>query len=150
MAATQWGPWHTPDPDIVITRHWTDVTGAGLGTCVSRIRTDGLPADVRADVRAYLNTVDLDAVEPEPEFVALRLKMAGRLEDIGRLVAGADPEDFGPAGDPGLRDGISDAHVMQDALAQTLAHQLFVHVGPIELSSTLETQCSGDPAGGSL
>jgi hypothetical protein len=148
VAATQWGPWHTADPDIVIARQWTDVAGAYLGTCESRIRASELPEEKRAKVREYFDTVELDAIQPNPEFVALHLKMAGRLGDIGRLVPGAEPDDFGTDDGETSRYQPSDAQVMQGALAQTIAHELFLQVGSIELSSAIETQCSDDPAEG--
>src|SRR5258707_985458 len=37
IAATQWGPWTIGKPDLVIARDWTDVTGAYLGSCESRM-----------------------------------------------------------------------------------------------------------------
>jgi len=148
VAATQWGSWSIADPDIVITRQWTDVAGTYLGTCESRIRASDLPEEKRARVREYFTTVDLDAFQPDPEFVALHLKIAGRLEDLGRLVPGADPDDFRTDELERSENQTSDARVMQDALAQTIAHELFLHVGRIELWSTFETQCSEDPAEG--
>jgi hypothetical protein len=148
VVASQWGPWHISDADIVITRHWSDVTGAELGTCQSRIRAAALPEDTRAEVRAYLDSVDVDVIEPAPEYVEYHLTMAGRPEDIGRLVKGAHAEPVDAGGEESPGNGASDARVLQGALVQTLAHEMFLQAGVVELSSEIETQCSDDPTEG--
>ncbi|HRN29961.1 MAG TPA: hypothetical protein PK890_09715, partial [Terrimesophilobacter sp.] len=127
VAANQWGPWNyvsEVDTDIVVEREWSDVDGNYLGACEARLSTDVLPTEARKLALDYLATVDVDAIEPDPEYVAGVLNALGRVDDIGALVAGAVPSDFdnspggtwtGPAA-----EYFSDARVLHQALTQAV------------------------------
>jgi hypothetical protein len=158
VAASQWGPWtYVTEPDLVVARDWTDTAGHYLGSCESRLSIDTLPADARSLAVDYLDSVDVDAIEPDPEWVAGLLHAVGRLDTIGTLVAGARPTDFEPGGDgwsgPAL-DYFSDARILQDALTQkvfTGMSDVLVERMPgldydwKDITARIETQCSTDP-----
>lgn len=155
VAATQWGPWtFVADPDLVVARDWTDVGGTPLGSCETRLAIDELPDDVQADVAAYFATLDVDAIEPNAEAVAAGLNSVGRLDEIGRLVEGAEPSDFTVSHQGELLDPTvnTDARILQDSLVQTittdLATAMFASHGDAlsaGLGSAGETQCTAAP-----
>jgi len=93
VAATQFGPWtHATDPDYLVTRDWQDTAGRYLGSCESHVRIDHLEPGVRGEAVRYLDTLDLDALEPDPDYVAGYLHALGRFDDVSRLVADYRPD----------------------------------------------------------
>lgn len=149
--ATQWGPWnYVPDADIVIARDWTDVEGKALGSCESRMALGDLPAEAREEALAYLETIDVDSLEPDPERVAGVLVAVDRPGDLGRLIAGADVSDFdinhtGPTWD---QASFSDARILQGALQETVFAGMVNHVEATwrpqldAIQSRVETHCT--------
>lgn len=160
VAASQWGPWTyvaDEDTDLVVTREWSDVNGAYLGTCETRMSTDVMPEDVRDLALDYLQTVDVDSIEPDPEWVAGLLHAVGRLDDVGRLIPGAVPGDFSAGGEgwrgPAL-DYFTDARILQDSMVQKVFNGMSDHLvaqmsahsyGWDDLTTRLETKCTTDP-----
>ncbi|MBX3087199.1 MAG: hypothetical protein KF742_08230 [Cryobacterium sp.] len=158
FAITQWGPWnYVPQPDLVVARSWTDVSGNYLGSCESHMAVDTLPATARKLAVDYFNALDVDSVSPDPEWIASELQAVGRLDTIGNLVAGATPADFEALGDgwtgPTI-DYFSDARILQDALTQKVfkgMSDLLVEQIPgsdygwSDITARIETQCSTDP-----
>ncbi len=156
VAATQWGPWtYVPEPDIVIVRDWSDVSGDFLGSCESRLKVNSLPGEAYDLAIGYLDAIDVDTVQPDPEWVAGLLHAVGRLDDVGRLVPGAVPSDFSPGGDgwsgPAL-EYFSDARVLQDSLTQAVFNGMAAKIRErdefrdlSDLTSRVETQCTTDP-----
>lgn len=158
VAASQWSLWtYVPDPDLVVARDWVDVAGNYLGSCESHLSTDTLPADARELAVAYLDSVDVDSIEPDPEWIAGELQAVGRLDDIGTLVDGAKPADFDTGGEgwsgPAL-EYFSDARILQDALTQkvfTGMSDVLVERMPDfsydveDIGARIETQCTTDP-----
>ncbi len=154
-AAVQWGPWlHVTDPDLVLARSWTDVDGTALGTCESRWALEELPEDVRADFSAYFGSLDVDAIEPHAESVAATLNSHGRVEDIGRLVEGARPDDFDVRHHGALLEGdaLTDARALQEGLLTAVSRDMAAELGPQHsgvyeagLAVMFETQCMATP-----
>ncbi len=158
FAITQWGPWnYVTEPDLVVARSWTDVSGNYLGSCESHMAVDTLPANARKMAVDYFNALDVDSVSPDPEWIASELQAVGRLDTIGNFVAGATPADFETLGDGWTGPTIvyfSDARIMQDALTQQVfkgMSDLLVRHMPgsdydwKDITARIETQCSTDP-----
>lgn len=150
VAATVWGPWSF-EPQLVVERSWTDVAGTPLGTCASQFATTDLPDDALATALAHLDELDSDSATPEPEWVAAGLNGAGRLDEIGRLVEGAQPGDFDVRHEGALIDR-SDARIMQDAMMSSVRRSLSqaIFAAHPELSDdgiemAQETQCTPAP-----
>lgn len=100
VAASDWRPWDdVPEPDWVLARDWVDANGDPVGSCESRTALSEYPAEMEAAYRGYLEALDTDALEPDPRWVAIHLETAGRLDELSRLVPGADPGDHSSAGD---------------------------------------------------
>lgn len=152
VAATVWGPWSiVTEPELVVERSWTDVEGTPLGTCASHFATEGLPADALETGLAYLESLDVDALTADPERVAAGLNSAGRLDEIGRLAADAQPGDFDVRHEGALILE-SDARILQDAMmrsvSQDLAQVIFAEhaaLGDAGIAMALETQCVEAP-----
>lgn len=158
VAATQWGPWtYVTEPDLVVARDWSDVAGNYLGSCESRLAATAIPDDARDLARDYLSSVDVDAIEPDPEWIAGLLHAVGRLDDVGKLVRGAVPADFGASGDgwsgPAL-EYFTDARVLHQALTQEVFNgmsDVLVERMPEfdyewkDITLRIETQCTTDP-----
>ncbi len=156
VAATQWGPWtYVLEPDIVIARDWTDVSGTYLGSCESRLAANAMPDGAYDIAIDYLNTVDVDSIEPDPEFVAGYLHSLGRLDDVGRLVAGAVPADFEVSGDRWTgpaSEYFSDARILHQSLTQAVyagmaakIHEREEFMDYYDMTARVETQCTTDP-----
>ncbi|MCH1883360.1 hypothetical protein [Agrococcus sp. ARC_14] len=132
-AAVQWGPWRfVTEPDLVVAREWVDAEGTPLGSCEGRIATEGLSADARADAIAYFAGLDLGAIEPDPERVAGALNATGRLDEIGRLIEGAEPDDFDVRHEGELlsADVFTDARILQEALMSTVTMDMTNAITP--------------------
>jgi hypothetical protein len=154
VAASQWGPWtYITEPDLIVSRDWVDLTGESLGSCETRLATEAFPEDAAAEARAFLAELDVDAIRPDPEYVASMLVAVDRPGDLDRLVAGVDIDDFdithtGSTWDQALW---SDARILQSALTQ----EVFVAMSDAlrerwpELADNTtahaETQCTTDP-----
>lgn len=156
VAASQWAPWtYVSDPDIQITRDWSDANGVSLGTCESHLATDALSPDARTAARDYLASLDFDSLEPDTELVASTLIALGRPDDLGRLIAGADVADFDIQHTGPTWSGAywTDARVLQDGLTRTVFTSLGEALGKDwpetlgQLSANVETQCSTDDLG---
>ncbi|WP_157674836.1 hypothetical protein [Agrococcus jejuensis] len=154
VAATQWGPWTLEDPDLVVARDWFAVDGTPIGTCESRLETQELPDEVRADAVAYFDALDVATMDPDPEAIAAGLNSIGRLDEIGTLVAGAEPGDFDVQHQGELVDAsiYPVERILQDALMQTiqtpLATQLLdehPEALPGGFGAAFETQCTSAP-----
>ena len=155
VAASQWGPWRlVTEPDVVVSRSWTDATGTWLGDCETRIALEGLPDTVRSTAREYLESRDLDTLEPDPQAVAGALTAVGRADDLGRLLpSAADTEfDVGSSGELWPSEWWSDARILQEATTASLLHDLteaLFAAHPEETSGGIEalgeTQCTTDP-----
>lgn len=152
-AASQWAPWtYVTEPDIVFSREWFDVEGRALGSCETHLATDSLSGDERTAAQTYLKTLDVDSLQPDPGFIAGRLLAVGRPDDLGRLIAGADIEDFNVHTDGEVWTGpiASDARILQDGLTQVVFNSLMADLVTQwpdlvnTLQSTAETQCSTD------
>lgn len=155
VAASQWGPWrYVTEPDVVVARSWTDSEGTWLGDCETRIALENLPEVARPTARSYLESQDLDALEPDPESVAGGLLAVGRPEDLSRLIPNADSDEFDitHTGELWPSDWWSDARILQDAttasLLRGLTETLFTahpELGDQGIESIGETQCITDP-----
>lgn len=160
VVATQWKPWEMTNPDIVVARDWTDVEGTYLGSCESRLGAYSVAPEVMESMRQYLDTIDLDALDPNPETVALGLLSVGRPDDLRRLIPGEKASDYDVSHTGELRpsEWFSDARILQDGLM----HEVFTRmskeayatdeasdgVGTLAssgISAQLETQCTTDP-----
>lgn len=156
VAATQWGPWtYVPEPDIVIARDWSDAGGNVLGSCESRLKVGDMPREAYDMAIEYLDDIDVDTVQPDPEWVAGTLHALGRLDEVGLLVPGAVPSDFDASGEgwsgPAL-EYFSDARVLQDSLTQAVFVGMTAKIRErdefrdlLSLTSSVETQCTTDP-----
>lgn len=154
-AAVQWGPWTlVTEPDLVIARDWVDAEGTALGSCEGRIAISELPADARADALAYFAELDVASIQPDAEMVAGTLNAVGRLEDIGRLIEGAQPSDFDVRHEGALlsADVYTDARIMQDALMRTVTMDMTTaiwsehpEVHEAGIATAGETQCTAAP-----
>ena len=131
VAASVWGPWsYVPEPDWVLARDWVDANGKPLGSCESHAVLEGYPDEVAQTVRGYLEALDTDALQPDPEWTAIFLKQAGRLDEIDRLLPGTDTDDFDLEGiESGalpdeLQATYSDARILQMALEMAAFQQV--------------------------
>lgn len=154
VAATQWGPWTLTDPDLVVARDWFALDGTPIGTCESRLETQELPDDVRADAEAYLASLDVATMDPDPEAVAAGLNSAGRLDEIGTLVEGAQPGDFDVRHEGELVDPAASPteRILQDALMHAIQRPLgsmmleeHPEAFPNGFEAAWETQCTAAP-----
>lgn len=158
MAVGGWAPWNITDPDISFTRTWTDVDGNFLGTCETRMKADVLPSqEIQDAARAYLADLDIASMVPNTESVAARLAQLDRADRLPQLIEGAETADFdiklvgGTQPDP----TVSDAHVLQDALASVvfngMASAVFAafpddsFLSASGVGGESQTQCSTDP-----
>lgn len=154
-AATQWGPWtYVPEADIVIARDWYGADGGYLGGCESRMAVNELPDDAADAARAYLASVDVSSVTPDTEVIAAELNAAGRLDDLPRLVSGADPNafDLTHEGEPWNPKFDTDARVLQAALVLEVFSGMSEHLAgewpelaTQSLTARAQTQCTTDP-----
>ncbi|QPE03918.1 hypothetical protein IT882_11755 [Microbacterium schleiferi] len=157
MAAGGWAPWNITDPDLAFTRSWTDVDGNFVGFCETRMKADVLPTqEVQDAARAYLSDLDIANMAPDSASVAVRLAHLDRADRLSHLIPGADMADFdftlvgGPQPDP----TVSDAHVLQEALAVVvfngMAKSVFASFPDDEslfvsgVGGEWQTQCSTD------
>ena len=157
VAASQWGPWNIADPDLVIAHEWVDTTGTYLGSCETRIATANLSPEARDAARAFLASLDVASIGPDPEMVAAELTAVGRPDDLGRLVPGADISDFNVihTGPQWPDEGHSDAEILQHALTRAVGFKLMLELtgrypelGDLGLETNEHTQCSANGAGG--
>lgn len=156
VAATQWGPWtYVTQPDIVVARDWSDINGNYLGSCESRMSVHDLPAEAYGVAIRYLNSIDVDSIEPDPEWIAGLLHAIGRVDEVGRLVPGAVPSDFDASGN-GWHGPVlayfADARVLHQALSQAIysgmANEVLTKVPGTKhhlVGSKLQIQCTTDP-----
>lgn len=152
-AASQWGPWsYVPEPDLVISRDWTDVHGNFLGSCETHFAASSLSGDQRAAAQRFLAGLDVDSLEPDAERVASTLVAVGRGDEIGDLVQGAKLTDFDIHGSGPLWEGWGNARILQDGLLATVFNSLTTEMTQTypdladALSGTAETQCTTDSA----
>ena len=154
VAALQWGPWDLTEPDLVVARDWTDVTGAYLGSCETRIAANTMPADALALARERLASIDLDTIAPDAEVIAGALTAVGRLDEVGRLIPGAQRSDFDVHHNSAAwpQEWYSDARILQDGLMMAVFADMAG--GVLEqhpelmadgISASEETQCTTDP-----
>ena len=161
VVATQWQPWEMTDPDIVVARDWADGAGTYLGSCETRLSAHSVAHDALEAMRRYLDTIDLDSVEPNPENVAGGLLSVGRPDDLSRLIPGAVASDYdvSHSGEPWSSEWFSDARILQDALMHEvftrMSQQAYATEGSADgvaalansgISAQLETQCTTDPS----
>ncbi|HRN29830.1 MAG TPA: hypothetical protein PK890_09040, partial [Terrimesophilobacter sp.] len=105
----------------------------------------------------YLATVDVDAIEPDPEWVAGLLHAVGRPDDVSRLIPGAVASDFDAEGSgwhgPVL-EYFSDARVLHQALTQEVFNDMSdvliermpdFDYGWHHITARIEIQCTTDP-----
>ncbi|MBB6389747.1 hypothetical protein [Microbacterium thalassium] len=155
VAATEGILWNITDPDLVISRSWTDVEGTFLGTCETRVKADQFPTqEIQDAARDYLAALDIEHMAPNTEVLAGGLNSVGRLDDLPRLVAGANPNDWDVThvGDLITDPLYTDAWLMQDALAADAMQgmgEALLERWPDELRDGVgasgETHCSTDP-----
>lgn len=148
---------YVTEPDISISRDWFDIDGVFLGSCESRLAANDLPGDVRLIAVTYLDAVDIDAIEPDPDVLAGSLFAQGRADDIAQLVEGAKASDFELShdGEPWDNPMFTDARFMQDAFIHTLfagmSNAVLAEHPELELegiTASVETRCSTDPGAG--
>ncbi|NLP85773.1 hypothetical protein HF576_18215 [Microbacterium sp. CFH 90308] len=144
--ATQWAPWVTEadNPDVVFTREWDDASGTYLGYCEGRIEVVHWDPDQVAATRTYLATVNVDDLEPNLEWLAMRLARQGELDRLGDLVEGADPADFEDPGSLAPQEKMSDANLLHNALMRTVLDGMHAAMNDPKLSATGDVQCTTD------
>lgn len=154
-AATQWRAWtYVPQADLVVARDWYDADDVYLGACESRIAVNELPPGALDDARAYLASIDVEKATFDAEVVAAELNAVGRLDELPRLIPGADPETFdlhheGGSPNPAFD---SDARILQSALmlaifggmSESLAVK-WPELSTGALTARVQTQCTSDP-----
>lgn len=152
VVATQWR-WEIAKPDIIVARDWTDAAGTYLGSCESRMATEGVSADALAELRTYLKSLDLNSIAPDPETVAAELAMAGRSDDLSRLIPGAVAADFDTSNlnTSAKPEWYSDARILQDGLMNEIFTRinknLEAHWSEYDgVVAGGQTQCTTDPS----
>ncbi|MCC6269653.1 MAG: hypothetical protein IT190_00075 [Microbacteriaceae bacterium] len=152
VVATQW-QWEITDPDIIVARDWTDTAGTYLGSCESRMATEGVSADALAELRSYLSSLNLDSIAPDPEIVAAELAIAGRPDDLSRLIPGAVAADFDTTNlsKAPRPEWYSDARILQDGLMheviRRISKNLEAHWSEYDgVIASGQTQCTTDPS----
>jgi hypothetical protein len=152
VVATQW-QWEIADPDIIVARDWTDAAGTYLGSCESRMATEGVSAEALAELRSYLSSLNLDSIAPDPEIVAAELAMAGRPDDLSRLIPGAVAADFDTShlSKAPRPEWYSDARILQDGLMHEVITRISINLEThwSEYDGVIaggQTQCTTDPS----
>jgi hypothetical protein len=150
-AASQWGPWtYVPEPDLVISRDWTDVHGNFLGSCETHFAASTLSGEKRAAVKSFLDGLDVASLEPDAESVAGDLVAVGRGDEVGDLIEGAKVSDFDITHTGPDWEDQSNARILQNGLYVTVFKLVNTELGKtwpeFQFGTLGETQCTTDPA----